>query len=127
MTLSGTGKTRTVLGMIYRFLKAGRFKRILFLVDRNTLGKQARDAFNDRKIEDLLTLNQLYDIKGLDDTSFDKETKLQIATVQGLVKRLLYSNDETMPAVSDYDLIIADDYAIIGLTQESPEIKAFAA
>lgn len=106
---TGTGKTRTVLGMIYRFLKAGRFKRILFLVDRNTLGKQARDAFNDRKIEDLLTLNQLYDIKGLDDTSFDKETKLQIATVQGLVKRLLYSNDETMPAVSDYDLIIADE------------------
>ena len=28
---TGTGKTRTVLGMIYRFLKTGRFKRILFL------------------------------------------------------------------------------------------------
>ena len=26
-----------------------------------------------------------------------------------------------------FDLIIVDDYAIIGLTQESPEIKAFAA
>lgn len=35
---TGTGKTRTVLGMIYRFLKAKRFKRILFLVDRNALG-----------------------------------------------------------------------------------------
>lgn len=31
---TGTGKTRTVLGMIYRFLDAGRFKRILYLVDR---------------------------------------------------------------------------------------------
>lgn len=31
---TGTGKTRTVLGMIYRFLKTNRFKRILFLVDR---------------------------------------------------------------------------------------------
>lgn len=30
---TGTGKTRTVIGMIYRFLKTGRFKRILFLVD----------------------------------------------------------------------------------------------
>lgn len=30
---TGTGKTRTVLGMIYRFLKSGRFHRILFLVD----------------------------------------------------------------------------------------------
>ena len=28
---TGTGKTRTVLGMIYRFLDAGRFKRILYL------------------------------------------------------------------------------------------------
>ncbi len=31
---TGTGKTRTVLGMIYRFLKTERFRRILFLVDR---------------------------------------------------------------------------------------------
>ena len=37
---TGTGKTRTVLGMIYRFLKTGRFKRILFLVDRTALGEQ---------------------------------------------------------------------------------------
>lgn len=35
---TGTGKTRTVLGMIYRFLKTARFRRILFLVDRNSLG-----------------------------------------------------------------------------------------
>ena len=35
---TGTGKTRTILGMIYRFLKTGRFRRILFLVDRNALG-----------------------------------------------------------------------------------------
>ena len=34
---TGTGKTRTVLGMIYRFLKAERFRRILFLIDRNSL------------------------------------------------------------------------------------------
>lgn len=29
---TGTGKTRTILGMIYRFLSARRFKRILYLV-----------------------------------------------------------------------------------------------
>ena len=34
---TGTGKTRTVLGMIYRFLTTNRFKRILFLVDRTAL------------------------------------------------------------------------------------------
>lgn len=44
---TGTGKTRTVLGMMYRFLKSGRFRRILFLVDRNALGTQALDVFKD--------------------------------------------------------------------------------
>ena len=29
---TGTGKTRTVLGMIYRFLKTNRFKRYCFLL-----------------------------------------------------------------------------------------------
>ncbi len=42
---TGTGKTRTILGMIYRFLKTGRFRRILFLVDRTSLGEQASDVF----------------------------------------------------------------------------------
>jgi len=31
---TGTGKTRTAIGLIYRFLKTERFRRILFLVDR---------------------------------------------------------------------------------------------
>jgi type I site-specific restriction endonuclease len=35
---TGTGKTRITIGLMYRLLKAGLFKRILFLVDRNTLG-----------------------------------------------------------------------------------------
>ena len=35
---TGTGKTRTIIGLMYRFLKAERFKRILFLVDRTSLG-----------------------------------------------------------------------------------------
>ncbi len=38
---TGTGKTRTIIGLMYRFLKAERFKRILFLVDRTALGQQA--------------------------------------------------------------------------------------
>lgn len=41
---TGTGKTRTVLGMIYRFLMANRFKRILYLVDRNALGEQTNES-----------------------------------------------------------------------------------
>lgn len=106
---TGTGKTRTVLGMIYRFLKTERFRRILFLVDRNALGEQAQDVFKDVKLEDLMTLNSIYNVKGLDEKEIEKETRLQISTVQGMVKRVLYNSGETMPAVSDYDLIIIDE------------------
>lgn len=106
---TGTGKTRTVLGMIYRFLKTGRFRRILFLVDRNALGEQAGDVFREVKLEELMTLNDIYNIKGLDEKSIDRETRVQVATVQGMVKRILYSDGERMPAVTDYDLLIIDE------------------
>ena len=106
---TGTGKTRTVLGMIYRFLKTGRFRRILFLVDRNSLGEQATDVFGEVKLEDLLTLNDIYNIKSLDEKSVDKETRVQVATVQSMVKRIIYNEDDSMPAVSDFDLVIIDE------------------
>ena len=107
---TGTGKTRTVLGMMYRFLKSGRFRRILFLVDRNALGTQALDVFKDVKLEELHPLNDIYTISGLTDKVIDKETRVHVATVQGMVKRILYSEDsESMPSVTDYDLIIVDE------------------
>ena len=106
---TGTGKTRTVLGMIYRFLKTGRFNRILFLVDRTALGEQAEDVFNEVKLEDLKTLNEIYDIKTLENAVFEDETKVHIATVQGMVKRLLYNDEERQPSVTDYDLIVIDE------------------
>lgn len=113
---TGTGKTRTVLGMIYRFLKTDRFRRILFLVDRTALGSQALDTFKDVRLEELLTLDELYSIKGLEEAGVDPETRVHVSTVQGMVKRLFYpepakEEDEqaVKPAVTDYDLIVVDE------------------
>lgn len=106
---TGTGKTRTILGMIYRFLKAKRFRRVLFLVDRTALGEQALDTFKEVKLEELMTLNEIYNVKELEDKEFDPETRVQIATVQSMVQRILYNESDTMPAVSDYDLIVVDE------------------
>lgn len=106
---TGTGKTRTILGLIYRFVKTKRFRRILFLVDRTALGVQAEDAFKEIKLENLMTLNDMYTIKDLEDKDIDKETKIHVATVQSLIKRIMYNEGEAMPAVSDYDLIIVDE------------------
>lgn len=106
---TGTGKTRTVLGMIYRFLTSKRFKRILYLVDRTALGNQTMDTFKEVKLEDLKTLNQIYDIKDLGEKTIEKDTRVHIATVQSLVKRVLLCDEETSIGVSDYDLIIVDE------------------
>ena len=107
---TGTGKTRTVLGMIYRFLTTNRFRRILFLVDRTALGEQAHDVFKEVKLEDMMTLDEIYNIKGLKDKTIEKETRIQVATVQGMVKRLLYMEEgDSKPSVTDFDLIIIDE------------------
>lgn len=105
---TGTGKTRTILGLVYRLIKTKRFKRILFLVDRSALGNQTEDTFKETVIEDLQTFYEMYDIKGLDEKSPELTTKLHIATVQGMVKRIMYS-DDVVPAVDDYDCIIVDE------------------
>lgn len=104
---TGTGKTRTILGMCYRLIQAGRFRRILFLVDRKMLGQQAADAFAEVKVEGLQTFAQIYDIKNLEDAAADLDTKIHFATVQSMVSRIAYS--DTPPSVGDYDCIIVDE------------------
>lgn len=107
---TGTGKTRTIIGLVYRLVKTKRFKRILFLVDRNALGEQARDSFYETPIKDFSDFDEIYDMKELKDKIPDKETKLHISTVQGMVKRILYSGDnEDGPTVDWYDCIIVDE------------------
>lgn len=104
---TGTGKTRTIIGLMYRFLKTERFKRILFLVDRSALGQQAIDAFNDTTLEQNHTLAQIYDIKELGDMAAEAETRIQVATVQAMVSRIFRSDNP--PSVGEFDCIIVDE------------------
>jgi type I restriction enzyme R subunit len=107
---TGTGKTRTCLSLIYRLIKAGRFRRILFLVDRETLGEQASNTFKDVKLENLQSFADIYDLKQLDDIHPDANTRVHLATVQGMVKRLLYPSQKDAPVPVDrYDCIIVDE------------------
>ena len=107
---TGTGKTKTCIALVYRLLKAQRFKRILFLVDRSALGEQAANAFKDTRMENLQTFADIFGIKELEEQQPDTDTAVHIATVQGMVKRVLYSGeDQTPPAVDQYDCIIVDE------------------
>jgi type I restriction enzyme, R subunit len=107
---TGTGKTKTCVALIYRLLKLQRFRRVLFLVDRSALGEQAANAFKDTRMEGLQRFVDVFGIKELEDPSPDTDTKVHIATVQGMVQRLLYANDESaIPPVDAYDCIVVDE------------------
>jgi type I restriction enzyme R subunit len=104
---TGTGKTRTVIGLMYRFLKAERFKRILFLVDRSALGQQAIDVFNEAPLEQSHSLSKIYNVAELGDMTSEAETRIQVATVQAMVKRIFMSDNP--PPVDQFDCIIVDE------------------
>lgn len=104
---TGTGKTRTIIGLMYRFLKAERFKRILFLVDRTALGQQALDSFHEVPLEQNHTLSKIYNIAELGDMAAEAETRVQVATVQAMVKRIYMSDNP--PALDQFDCIIIDE------------------
>jgi type I restriction enzyme, R subunit len=107
---TGTGKTKTCVALIYRLLKAQRFRRVLFLVDRSVLGEQAVNAFKDTRMESLQTFTDVFGIKELDDKAPDTETAVHVATIQGMVKRVLDPSDELRPPpIDQYDCIVVDE------------------
>lgn len=105
---TGTGKTRTINGLIYRLIKANRFKRILFLTDRTLLAGQARDSVIENKIEDQQSFGGIYKFEDMTVARPDSETRLHFATVQSMVKRLFYSNENPL-TVDTYDCVIVDE------------------
>ena len=107
---TGTGKTRLAISLIYRLIKTGRFRRILFVVDRTALGEQAGDKFKETRLEDLKTFDQIYDIKDVDQIEIEPTTKVNIATVQGLMRAILNPTEKRpAPSVGQYDCIIVDE------------------
>lgn len=107
---TGTGKTKTAIGLVYRLIKAERFRRILFLVDRNALGQQVVDAFGETRLEDLKTFSQIFDLKGINEPDIEPTTRVQISTVQAMMRRILFpSAGELAPPVDRFDCIVVDE------------------
>jgi type I restriction enzyme R subunit len=107
---TGTGKTRLAIGLVYRLIKSDRFRRILFVVDRNALGEQAGDKFKETRLEDLKTFDQIYDLKDVYESEIESTTKVRIATVQALMHAIMYPSDtREVPSVGQFDCIIVDE------------------
>ncbi|MDE5452546.1 type I restriction-modification system endonuclease [Bradyrhizobium sp. CSA112] len=107
---TGTGKTKLAIALLYRLLETKRFRRVCFVVDRHALGDQAANEFKTTRIVSTRTFADIFGLKELGDISPETATKVHICTIQGLVKRVLFANEnEDVPPVDQYDLIIVDE------------------
>ncbi len=59
---TGTGKTFTLVNQIYRLMKSGVAKRVLFLVDRRALAAQAVRAFSAFEVEPGKKFDHVYEV-----------------------------------------------------------------
>ena len=86
---TGAGKTFTAVNVVYRLLKHAGAKRVLFLVDRNNLGRQARDEFaNFAPPDDARKFPELYAVQRLDANVVNPAAKVVITTIQRLFSML---------------------------------------
>ncbi|WP_409560317.1 type I restriction-modification system endonuclease [Hyphomicrobium sp. MC8b] len=107
---TGTGKTKLAIAMLYRLLTAKRFRRICFVVDRSALGQQTADEFTTTKVVGANAFADIFGLKGLEQVKPEDETKVHICTIQGLLKRVLYTADASeAPPVDQYDLVVIDE------------------
>jgi type I restriction enzyme, R subunit len=86
---TGSGKTFTACNFCYRLVKHAGARRILFLVDRRTLGGQARDEFGQFKTpEENRKFTDLYNLQHLQANKLDPIAKVSITTIQRLYSML---------------------------------------
>lgn len=80
---TGAGKTFTAITSIYRLLKFGGAKRILFLVDTRNLGKQAHQEFMAyTPPDDGRKFTELYNVQRLASPTIDPHSQVCISTIQ---------------------------------------------
>ena len=93
---TGTGKTRTAAAFIKRLFEAGIVTRVLFLVDRIALARQAEDAFTDHLRD--YPCHVLRPGRG-----FDRVKRVTIATLQTMI------TEYRKLSPGYFDLVITDE------------------
>lgn len=82
---TGAGKTYTACLAAYRLLSYTPMRRILFLVDRNNLGKQAEGEFGTfRLTENGEAFNTIFTVNRLRSSSIPSDSNVIISTIQRL-------------------------------------------
>lgn len=91
----GSGKTYVAVSEAYRLLRYGQANRILFLVDRRNLGKQALGEFaNYVTPDDGRKFTELYNVQLLRSNQIRPDAHVVITTIQRLYSILRGQSDE---------------------------------
>ncbi|HOC41433.1 MAG TPA: type I restriction-modification enzyme R subunit C-terminal domain-containing protein [Thermoanaerobaculales bacterium] len=101
---TGSGKTIMAVTAIYRLIKFGGARRVLFLVDRGNLGEQAEKEFaNFRSPDDNRKFTELYNVQRLASNNIGASSKVVISTIQRLYS-MLKGEEELDPTAEETSL-----------------------
>jgi type I restriction enzyme, R subunit len=86
---TGAGKTYTAANEAWRLIRHGGARRVLFLVDRANLGRQAEGEFDRFRVPgDGRTFTELYTVQRLTKNTIDPAARVVICTIQRLYSLL---------------------------------------
>ena len=114
---TGSGKTFTAVNFVYRLIKHAKARRVLFLVDRNNLGRQTFKEFDQFVTpDDGRKFTELYNVQHLQSNVLDDVSKVHITTIQRLYS-MLCGEAEFDPANEEASLWEAES-ALAGQPQK---------
>ena len=104
---TGAGKTYTAITAIYRLLKFGDAKRVLFLVDTKNLGEQAeQEMMAYIPSDDNRKFTELYNVQRLKSAYVAKDSQVCISTIQRLYSILKGQElDEAAEEINPHELV----------------------
>ena len=119
---TGSGKTFTACNLVYRLIKHAGAKRVLFLVDRNNLGRQTLREFQGFTTpEENRKFTELYNVQLLQSGHIDPVSRVCISTIQRVYSML--RGEELDP---EKDELSGFDFAQVspqpGAVEYNPEV-----
>jgi type I restriction enzyme, R subunit len=101
---TGSGKTFTAANVAFRLIRHAEAKRILFLVDRSTLGKQTKLEFEKFVIPDTQrNFPAEYNVQHLTTNTIDTTSRVCISTIQRVFS-ILKGDAELDPEVDEHSV-----------------------
>ena len=112
---TGSGKTYAAVSAVYRLIRFAGIKRVLFLVDRRNLGRQALREFQSyTPPDDNSKFTELYNVQHLASNTIDPVSQVCITTLQRLYSML---KGET-----DYETEVEEASAFENEEEQTPEV-----